>query len=85
MSPRTSTPTVAQRLERVFQDTLLNDAIRLGDGMIAAEIPGLDERAHLALLFAVEREFGVRFGRSGLAVFDTIGALRRYLEGAGRR
>jgi acyl carrier protein len=71
---------VQQRLEAVFKDVFNDQGIALADATTAADIPGWDSVAHITLMFGIEQEFGVQFVGNQLAEFETIGALRTYLE-----
>jgi acyl carrier protein len=75
--------TVHQRLEDVFR-TVFADGIALRDEMTAAEVPGWDSLEHVNVMFAIESEFGVRFGPTGLAAFENFGALERFIRERGR-
>jgi acyl carrier protein len=74
---------VHERLEAVFRDVFNHDGIALTDATTAADIPGWDSVAHITLMFGIEQEFGVQFAGNELAEFQTIGALRTYLESRG--
>jgi acyl carrier protein len=74
---------VRERLEAVFRDTFNQDSIALTDATTAADIPGWDSVAHITLMFGIEQEFGIQFVGNELAEFETVGALRAYLESRG--
>ncbi|MFL5575758.1 MAG: acyl carrier protein [Gemmatimonadaceae bacterium] len=74
------TTTVHRRLEDVFRTVFNNDDITLRHEMTAAEVPGWDSLEHVNVMFAIESEFGVRFGPTGLAAFENFGALERFIE-----
>lgn len=71
---------IDDRLQAVFRMVLGNEDITLTDTTTAADIEGWDSVAHINLMFAVEEEFGVRFGGNEFARFTNIGDLKQNLE-----
>lgn len=58
---------VRERLQVLFQDTFGDPDIVLKDSMTAEDIDGWDSLAHINLVIAVEKAFGVRFATAEIA------------------
>jgi acyl carrier protein len=66
---------VTQRLTEVFRNTFGDDAIVLAPAMTADDIEGWDSVTHIALIYAVEDEFGVKFSTRDLEGLTCVGDL----------
>jgi acyl carrier protein len=76
--------TLHEKLETLFQNLFDNDEFVLDDCMTAADVPEWDSVAHINLMFAIERAFGVEFQGNQLAEFANVGELKEYLAAQGR-
>jgi acyl carrier protein len=72
-----------ERLQQILGEIFLDDSITFTDETTAADVPGWDSLRHINLMFAVEQEFDVRFSERQFHDFETVGDLRRFLEGRG--
>lgn len=54
-------------LQQVFREVFDDDEIRLRDEMTAEDIDGWDSLAHIDLIVAVERRFGVKFATAEIS------------------
>jgi acyl carrier protein len=72
--------TTTARLTEIFRSVLGDDDFELRDDLTADQVEDWDSLAHVNLMFAIEEEFGVRFGDSEFGEFADVGELRRYLE-----
>lgn len=66
---------VTQRLTEVFRNTFGDDAMVLAPEMTADDIEGWDSVTHIALIYAVEDEFGVKFSTRDLEGLTCVGDL----------
>lgn len=75
---------VHDELQTVFRDVFGDDGIVLGDSMTADDVAGWDSLAHINLIIATERQFGIKFATaeiSGLkAEGQNIGTFIRLIE-----
>src|SRR3954447_12829375 len=60
-------------LESVFQNVFGDDEIALKDEMTAADIDGWDSLAHINLIIAVEKRFGIRFAAAEISTLKGEG------------
>ena len=72
-------------LQEVFQRVFGDDAIQLRDNMTADDIDGWDSLAHINLIIAVERAFGIKFATAEISRTkepgQNIGSFVRLVEG----
>jgi acyl carrier protein len=70
-------------LQTVFRDVFGDDDIVLTDSMTADDVPGWDSLAHINLIIATEKHFGIKFATaeiSGLKGDDqNIGSFLRLI------
>jgi len=67
---------ISDRLKRVILGVLRLDDFDLQDGTTAAEVPGWDSLTHVAILAAVEKEFGIRFRSLEVLRLKNVGELQ---------
>ena len=70
---------IHRRLEDVFRTVFDDPELVLTADDTAATLPQWDSLAHITLMVALEREFGVRFRGNELAEFPDVGALEDFL------
>ena len=68
-----------RRLAGVFEE-VLGSPVELRDETTAADVEGWDSVAHVMLILASEREFGVRFESSEIANAANVGDFVTLLE-----
>ncbi|HTB33409.1 MAG TPA: acyl carrier protein [bacterium] len=71
------------RLQQVFRDIFDEPALVLRRDMTAADVDAWDSLSHIALLAAVEKEFGVRFNLADVKGLKNVGDLMDVLEKKG--
>lgn len=71
---------VRQRLQQVMRELFDDDDLEIRDDLTAEEVPEWDSLAHVRLIVAVEKEFGVRFTSAEVGDIDTAGALIGLIE-----
>lgn len=72
---------VRQRLQQVMRELFDDDDLEIRDDLTAEEVPDWDSLAHVRLIVAVEKEFGVRFSSGEVGDIEDVGALVRLIEG----
>ncbi len=72
---------ISERLKAVIRAQLrLDPSFPIDDATTAARVPGWDSLAHVALLAAVEHEFGVRFRTLEVLRVGTVGELQALVD-----
>lgn len=61
------------KLTAVFRDVFDDEGIEIEDETTAADIDGWDSLTHIALLSAVEDEFGIRFDMRAVQSLKNVG------------
>jgi acyl carrier protein len=69
-----------ERINAVFRDVLDDDDIRLGRATTAGDVPGWDSLAHVRLILAVEKAFGVKFSAAQVTKLKNVGDLVDVVE-----
>ena len=71
---------ISPRLKKAILEQLRLEDFDLRDETTADQVPGWDSLSHVAILTAVENEFGIRF--SGLEVLrlKNVGALQALVD-----
>ena len=72
-----------ERLAGLFSETLGRPMPPLAETTAFSDLPGWDSVAHLALLLAVERAFGVAFASAEMVSMRTVGEMAAVLRGKG--
>ena len=67
---------ISDRLKRVVLGVLKLDDFDLQDDTTAAEVPGWDSLSHVAILAAVEKEYGIRFRSLEVLRLKNVGELQ---------
>ena len=68
-----SADSVAARLTELFREVFGDDSIVLHRELTASDIEGWDSMAHLRLILAIERRFGVRLPSTKVAGLKNVG------------
>ncbi len=70
-------------LQDVFRRIFDDDGLEIADSTSAADVDGWDSMAHINLIIAVEKRFGVKFAAGEIATLgrrgQTVGALIQLL------
>jgi acyl carrier protein len=77
----TSSPSVAERMCRIFRDVFDDESITIRDDMTSEDIEVWDSLSHIELIFAIEKEFKIVFtiGEAGSSLRN-VGELRTLVE-----
>jgi len=79
---RTEGPTTAifERLQRIFQEVLEKDSLRMTAETTPPQVPGWDSLAQIALIASIEKEFAVRFSAREAGGLVSVGAIAALIE-----
>lgn len=66
---------IYERLTDIFHDVFDDDSIVVTPDLTADKVDGWDSFAHLRLIFAIEKAFGVDFSASQIAQLKNVGDL----------
>lgn len=73
-----------EKLQAIFRDVFEEDSLVIRDDMSAADVKNWDSLAHINMIIAVERAFGIKFAVSeigqGKEAGQTVGDFLRLLE-----
>jgi acyl carrier protein len=59
--------TLRNQVQEVFRDVFGNDELTLTDEMTADDVDGWDSLAHLNLIIAIEKRFGIKFANAEIS------------------
>jgi acyl carrier protein len=68
------------RISAVFRDVLDDDEVHLSRDTTAADVPGWDSLAHVRLILAVQKTFGVKFSAAQVTKLENVGDLVDMVE-----
>jgi acyl carrier protein len=71
---------IKNRVTAVFRDVLDNQSIVLHDETAAKDIEGWDSLTHISLIYAVEKEFDIRFDLLEIKPLKNAGELLDLIE-----
>jgi len=71
---------ISDRLKNVIAGQLGLAELTLRDETKASEVPGWDSLSHIAVLAAVEKEYGIRFGGLEIMRLKNIGELQALVD-----
>ena len=63
------------RLENIFQDVFDNPGLNITDRTTAASVPGWDSLTTINLIFAIEREFKIKFALGEIQDLNNVGEM----------
>jgi len=66
---------VQARVTEIVADVLGLDDLKLEPSMTAADVDGWDSLAHVQIIVAVEKSFGIRFSTGEIASIENVGVL----------
>lgn len=76
----TNSASVRDRLNQVFRRTFSDPSLTIRDEMHASDVDGWDSLSHINLIYAVEKEFRIRFTTAEIAGLKNAGELVRLVE-----
>ena len=69
-----------ERLQPIFKDVFDDSTLRVERSSSADTIEGWDSLAHVNLVAAIEKEFGIRFALGELADLKNVGEMLDLME-----
>lgn len=76
----TATASVLAEVTDILREVLDDPAVTLTPDSIAADVPGWDSMAHIALVVEVECRFGITFQTAEIEALHQVGDLVRLIE-----
>jgi acyl carrier protein len=70
---------ILERLTEVFRDVFDNPSLQIGEATTARDVEGWDSIAHVSLIVATERHFGVSFTTKDIQALTCVGDLVRLI------
>jgi acyl carrier protein len=67
--------TIYERLTEILREQFDDDTLVATPGLMASQVAGWDSFAHLLLMFAVEKQFKVKFAASEMSSLKNVGEL----------
>lgn len=67
--------TILRGIEQVVRDVLDNDDVTLTRATTAEDVPNWDSLAHVKIMLAIEKRFGMRFEVHELSELSDVGAV----------
>lgn len=71
---------IQTKLQDIFREVFDEPALVLNDATTAEDIPGWTSFTHVGLIYAVETDFGVRFGLGESKSLKNVGELMRLIS-----
>ncbi len=71
---------IYRKLTQILQDVFDDDALVARSDLTADQVDGWDSFAHLRLIFAVEKAFGVSFAASQISGLQNVGDLAQLIN-----
>lgn len=66
---------IEKKVTLIFREVLDNDRITLSRKSTAGDVDGWDSLTHINLIFAIEKEFKIRFNLAELKPLQNVGEL----------
>jgi len=64
---------VQMKLTSIFRDTFVNDNLQIGETTTAQDVPEWDSLAHINLIMAVEKGFGISLTTREIRAMKNVG------------
>lgn len=65
--------TLQERLQDLMREQFDDDTLEVSDATTAADVPGWDSLAHVNLIIAVEKAFGIKFAAAEIGKLKNPG------------
>ncbi len=79
LAPQANRPVLAE-VTAILRDVLDDPGIELTPDTVAADVPGWDSMAHIALVVEAECRFGIIFQAAEIEALHHVGDLLRLIE-----
>ena len=73
---------IQERVKRVMAQTFKLDPVAVSDSLRINGIPAWNSLGHMALVVALEKEFGIRFSGSRVANLTSVSGIVKELQSA---
>jgi acyl carrier protein len=73
------------RLEPIFREVFDQPDLKITDTMTAKDVPGWDSLTNINLIFAIEREFKIKFALGEIQELNNVGEMATLIEGKSKR
>lgn len=74
------TDPIYPRLTEAFHDVFDDDTLAIAPETTAADVPGWDSLAHIRLILAVQKAFGVKFSAAQTANLRNVGEMAELIR-----
>lgn len=71
------------RIEGVFRDVFDEPGLAISAATTANDVPGWDSLTNINLIFAIEREFGVKFALGEIQELNNVGEMAALIRKKG--
>jgi acyl carrier protein len=68
------------RLQTIFQDVFDDPRLRVTQTTTAADVPAWDSLTNINLIFAIEREFNIKFALGEIQELNNVGEMAALIE-----
>ena len=80
MSHRLTPTDILEQVSQIVGETIDVEGLALQPGMTASDVAGWDSLAHVQIMIAIERAFGIRFRTGDMASIADVGELVKRIE-----
>jgi len=70
-----------EKIQKIFRDVFDNEELILDRHTKASDVEGWDSLAHITLLVAIEKDFGIKFSIDELQQMTNVGNMIDMIEG----
>jgi acyl carrier protein len=68
------------RIQEIFQDVFDEPGLAISGATTASDVPGWDSLTNINLIFAIEREFNVKFALGEIQELNNVGEMVALIE-----
>lgn len=68
------------RIQSIFQDVFDEPGLTITGATTASDVPGWDSLTNINLIFAIEREFNVKFALGEIQELNNVGEMVQRIE-----
>jgi acyl carrier protein len=80
MPHRLTRAEILEQVSQIVGDTIDVEGLALQPGMTASDVAGWDSLAHVQIMVAIERAFGIRFRTGEMTSIANVGDLVKRIE-----
>ena len=71
---------IHERLQDIFRDVFDDDGLTINDSTTSSDIEDWDSLAHIQLITAIEKEFGIKFTLKEAVSAENVGEFTELIE-----